>query len=74
MLTFIGTQAGDNWEDWKDSLHYFDYAVAAIIVGLAIYYGTRWYRGRNGGDGDGDPSSPTELGDDPGEPAADVRA
>ena len=29
MLTFIGKQAGDNWEDWKDSLHYFDYAVAA---------------------------------------------
>ena len=24
MLTFIGKQAGDNWEDWKDSLHYVD--------------------------------------------------
>ena len=33
MLTFIGKQVGDRWEDWKDSLHYFDYAVAAIIVG-----------------------------------------
>jgi membrane protein DedA with SNARE-associated domain len=32
MLTFIGKQAGDNWEDWKDSLHYVDYAVAAAIV------------------------------------------
>lgn len=32
MLTFIGKQAGDNWEDWKDSLHYVDYAVAAMIV------------------------------------------
>src|SRR3712207_3185291 len=32
MLTWIGQQAGDNWEDWKDSLHYFDYAVAAAIV------------------------------------------
>ena len=32
MLTFIGQQAGDNWEDWKDSLHYVDYAVAALIV------------------------------------------
>jgi membrane protein DedA with SNARE-associated domain len=32
MLTFIGKQAGDNWESWKDSLHYVDYAVAALIV------------------------------------------
>ena len=29
MLTFIGKQVGDNWESWKDSLHYVDYAVAA---------------------------------------------
>ena len=36
MLTFIGKEAGDNWEDWKDSLHYFDYAVAAaIVIGIA---------------------------------------
>ena len=32
MLTFIGKQAGDNWEQWKDNLHYVDYAVAAAIV------------------------------------------
>ena len=32
MLTFIGREAGDNWESWKDSLHYVDYAVAAAIV------------------------------------------
>ena len=32
MLTFIGKEAGDNWEKWKDSLHYVDYAVAAAIV------------------------------------------
>ncbi|MEJ7716193.1 MAG: DedA family protein [Thermoleophilaceae bacterium] len=32
MLTFIGKQAGDNWEKWKDSLHYVDYAVVALIV------------------------------------------
>jgi membrane protein DedA with SNARE-associated domain len=36
MLTFIGKEAGSHWEDWKDSLHYVDYAVAAMIVaGLA---------------------------------------
>ena len=35
LLTFIGKQAGDNWESWKDSLHYVDYAVAtAIVIGV----------------------------------------
>jgi membrane protein DedA with SNARE-associated domain len=37
MLTFIGQQAGDNWESWKDNLHYVDYAVAACIVGGVAY-------------------------------------
>jgi membrane protein DedA with SNARE-associated domain len=32
MLTFIGQQVGARWEDWKDSLHYVDYVVAAAIV------------------------------------------
>ena len=36
VLTFIGKEAGDNWEKWKDSLHYVDYAVvAAIVIGVA---------------------------------------
>ena len=37
MLTFIGKEAGNNWKDWKDSLHYVDYAVAAVIVGGIAY-------------------------------------
>lgn len=37
MLAFIGKQAGSNWEDWKDSLHYVDYAVAALIVIGAVW-------------------------------------
>ena len=37
MLTFIGKEAGDNWESWKDSLHYVDYVVAAAIV-IGIVY------------------------------------
>jgi membrane protein DedA with SNARE-associated domain len=37
MLTFIGKQAGDNWEDWKDYLHYVDYVVAAGIVAGVLY-------------------------------------
>jgi membrane protein DedA with SNARE-associated domain len=38
MLAFVGKQAGDNWEDWKDSLHYFDYAVAGLIVVGIVYW------------------------------------
>jgi membrane protein DedA with SNARE-associated domain len=48
MLTFIGKQAGDNWEDWKDSLHYVDYVVAAGIVGGVIYLVIRNRRGGGG--------------------------
>jgi len=45
MLTFIGKEAGDNWEKWKDSLHYVDYAVAAaIVIGVAYLVIRRWRR------------------------------
>jgi membrane protein DedA with SNARE-associated domain len=37
MLTFVGKQVGDNWTQWKDSLHYVDYAVVALIV-LAVLF------------------------------------
>jgi membrane protein DedA with SNARE-associated domain len=48
LLTFIGKQVGDRWEDWKDSLHYFDYAVAAIIVVGVIYLVVKNRRNRQG--------------------------
>jgi membrane protein DedA with SNARE-associated domain len=36
LLAFIGQQAGARWEDWKEHLHYVDYAViAAIVLGVA---------------------------------------
>jgi membrane protein DedA with SNARE-associated domain len=47
MLTFVGKQAGARWEDWKDSLHYVDYAVLALIVVGAVYLLIR--RRRRGG-------------------------
>jgi membrane protein DedA with SNARE-associated domain len=46
MLTFIGQQVGEQWEDWKDSLHYVDYAVAAMIVLGVVYLIVRNRRGR----------------------------
>jgi membrane protein DedA with SNARE-associated domain len=36
MLAFVGKQAGNHWTKWKDSLHYVDYAVLAlVVVGIA---------------------------------------
>jgi membrane protein DedA with SNARE-associated domain len=46
MLTFIGKQAGDNWENWKDRLHYVDYFVAALIVMSVIWLFIRARRRR----------------------------
>jgi len=37
MLAFVGQQAADRWTDWRDSLHYVDYAIAALIV-IGIVY------------------------------------
>ena len=45
-LTFIGKQVGDNWASWKNSLHYVDYTVAALIVLGAAFLIVRWYRRR----------------------------
>jgi membrane protein DedA with SNARE-associated domain len=46
MLTFVGKQAGDRWENWKDHLHYVDYAVVAAIVLGAIWLVVRSRRRR----------------------------
>jgi membrane protein DedA with SNARE-associated domain len=46
LLTFIGKQAGDNWNKWKDNLHYVDYAVAAAIVIGIVYLVVRSRRRR----------------------------
>jgi membrane protein DedA with SNARE-associated domain len=43
LLAFIGKEAGDNWDRWKDNLHYVDYAVAAaIVLGVAWLLVRRW--------------------------------
>jgi membrane protein DedA with SNARE-associated domain len=35
-LALVGREVGSNWDQWKNHLHYLDYAVlAAIIVGIA---------------------------------------
>jgi membrane protein DedA with SNARE-associated domain len=53
MLTLIGREAGDNWEKWKDNLHYVDYTVLALIVIGVVYLVVRARRRRKAG---GDPA------------------
>jgi membrane protein DedA with SNARE-associated domain len=46
MLTLVGKAARDNWDVWKDRLHYVDYGVAVLIVLGAAWLGARWWRAR----------------------------
>jgi membrane protein DedA with SNARE-associated domain len=46
LLTLVGKSARDNWDVWKDRLHYVDYAVAVIIVAGVVYFAVRWWRTR----------------------------
>jgi membrane protein DedA with SNARE-associated domain len=45
-LTLAGRATRDHWTDWKDRLHYVDYAAAALIVLAVVYLGQRWWRAR----------------------------
>jgi membrane protein DedA with SNARE-associated domain len=45
-LGFIGKEAGDNWNRWKDTLHYVDYAVLAAVVAGIVYLIVRQRRRR----------------------------
>jgi membrane protein DedA with SNARE-associated domain len=49
MLAFVGKQAGDNWENWKENLHYIDYVVVAAVVIGVVWLFVR-YRRRRGSD------------------------
>jgi membrane protein DedA with SNARE-associated domain len=51
MIAFIGKEAGDRWEEWKEHLHYIDYVVLAAIVIGAVWLFVR-YRRRRGPDTD----------------------
>jgi membrane protein DedA with SNARE-associated domain len=37
LLGVIGREVGDRWPEWRDHLHYLDYAVLLAIVGLIVY-------------------------------------
>jgi membrane protein DedA with SNARE-associated domain len=48
LLGWIGTVAGSRWTQWKDSLHYVDYVVVALIAIGIVWLVVRWRRGGGG--------------------------
>jgi membrane protein DedA with SNARE-associated domain len=48
MLALVGEAVGENWEEWRDHLHYLDYAVVAAAIGLVVYLLIRRRRGGPG--------------------------
>jgi membrane protein DedA with SNARE-associated domain len=45
-LVLLGRSAAEKWPDWKERLHYVDYAILALIVVGAAYLVVRWRRNR----------------------------
>jgi membrane protein DedA with SNARE-associated domain len=37
MLAIVGREVGERWDEWRDNLHYVDYAVIAAAVVAIIY-------------------------------------
>jgi membrane protein DedA with SNARE-associated domain len=52
-LAILGREVGDNWEEWRDKLHYLDYPILLAIIAGIIWLVIRWRR-----DSDGTADSP----------------
>jgi membrane protein DedA with SNARE-associated domain len=46
LLALVGREVGSKWAEWKDSLHYVDYAVVALVVVGVVYLVVRNRRDR----------------------------
>ena len=46
LSRLIGREAAGKWPEWKDRLHYVDYAILALIVVGLVYLFVRWRRRR----------------------------
>jgi len=67
-LAIVGREVGDNWEDWKDKLHYLDYPIILAIVAAAVWLFIRWRR--EGGDDDEGGGTVTSAGSGPADSTA----
>jgi membrane protein DedA with SNARE-associated domain len=45
-LVLLGESAASKWPEWKDRLHYVDYAVLAFVLAAIAYFVIRWRRNR----------------------------
>ncbi|HVQ57539.1 MAG TPA: DedA family protein [Solirubrobacterales bacterium] len=61
MLALIGESVGENWEEWREHLHYLDYIVVVAILAGVAYLIVR--RRRGGGSGGDEAASGTEATD-----------
>jgi membrane protein DedA with SNARE-associated domain len=48
MLAIVGREVGDRWSEWRDHLHYLDYAVLAAVLAAIVYLLIRRRRARTG--------------------------
>jgi membrane protein DedA with SNARE-associated domain len=60
MLALVGKSVGDNWEEWRDHLHYLDYLVVVAFVVLAAYLIVKRWRGGGPGEDEGEPAGTPE--------------
>jgi membrane protein DedA with SNARE-associated domain len=56
MLSLVGRSVGDNWEEWREHLHYLDYLVVVAILAAAVYLVVK--RRRRGGGSDAETGEP----------------
>ena len=61
LLTYLGFAVGENWSELQDKMHYFDYVIAATILGAIGYFAFRWYKNRGSGSEPGRPDAAPET-------------
>jgi membrane protein DedA with SNARE-associated domain len=62
MLSLVGKSVGDNWEEWRDHLHFLDYLVVVGFVALVAYLVLKRRRGGPDADAEEPGAAPEPAG------------